>query len=194
MRLLSAHKPYVVSGYHSYCLKPVEWQRKQTEAIERQKQEAARVLDEAKKGESGEVDTESLPPGSYRDLSHAQLPAGCCEACPCRGDTTDPRDPTQKKPDLSGTGTLCNELVRAERQAHEEARRAQVHRVLARSTASLKRRGSGENIHFLGDIGPLAPRQRRAHLRYGELQSWNELAGTGRPRIVAGFASAKLAR
>ena len=166
------HKAYVVSGYHSYCLKPDEWQRKQNEAIERAKQEAARVLDEAKQSENGEVDTESLPPGSYRDLTHAQLPAGCCETCPCRGETADPRDPTQKKP-ICLAPDRFTELVRAERQAHEEARQRKFTEFWREALRHLND-GEQEPVVSWATLA-LWPLVKGAHLRYGELQSWNEL-------------------
>ena len=166
------HKAYVVSGYHSYCLKPDEWQRKQNEAIERAKQEAARVLDEAKQSESGEVDTESLPPGSYRDLTHAQLPAGCCEVCPCRGETTDPRDPTQKKSICLAPERFA-ELVRAERQAHEEARQRKFTEFWREA---LRRLNDAQKEPIVSwTTLALWPLVKGTHLRYGEQQSWNEL-------------------
>ena len=166
------HKAYVVSGYHSYCLKPDEWQRKQNEAIERAKQEAARILDEAKKSEDGEVDTESLPPGSYRDLTHAELPAGCCEACPCRGETADPRDPTQKKPICLAPDRFA-ELVRAERAAHEEARQRKFTEFWREALQRLNDAEQETSVSWTTlALWPLA---KGTHLRYGELQSWNEL-------------------
>ena len=167
------HKAYIVSGYHSYCLKPDEWQRKQNEAIERAKQEAARILDEAKKSEDGEVDTESLPPGSYRDLTHAELPAGCCEACPCRGETSDLRDPTQKKPICLAPDRFA-ELVRAERQAHEEARQRKFTEFWREALQRLNDAEQETSVSWATlALWPLA---KGAHLRYGELQSWNELS------------------
>ena len=168
-----SHKAYVVSGYHSFCLKPSEWQRKQTEAIERAKQEAARVLDEARQSESGEVDTESLTPGSYRDLTHADVPAGCSETCPCRGETPDPRDPTQKRPICLAPERFA-ELVRAERQAHEEARQRKFTEFWREALRRLNDVEQETSISWATlAFWPLA---KGAHLRYGELQSWNELA------------------
>ena len=168
------HKAYVVSGYHSFCLKPDEWQRKQNEAIERAKQEAARVLDEAKNSDSGEVDTESLPPGSYRDLTHAEPPAGCSEQCPCRGGTADPRDPTQKRPICLAPERFA-ELVRAERQAHEEARQRKFTEFWREALRRLNDAEQESTVSWATlALWPLA---KGAHLRYGELQSWSELAG-----------------
>ena len=168
------HKAYVVSGYHSYCLKPDEYQRKQKETIERSKQEAARVLDEAKKSENGEVDTESLPPGSYRDLSHADLPTGCSSSCPCRGETADPRDPTKKRPVCLAPERFA-ELVRAERQAHEEARQRKFTEFWREAIRRLNDEEQETPISWATlALWPLA---KGAHLRYGEQQSWNELGG-----------------
>ena len=166
------HKAYVVSGYHSYCLKPDEYERKQNEAIERSKQEAARVLDEAKKSDTGEVDTESLPPNSYRDLTHADLPAGCSETCPCRSVTADPRDPTKKRP-ICLDPNRFSELVQAERKAHEETRQ----RKFTEFWHEAIRRLNDENQEPIVSWATLAlwPLAKGAHLRYGELQSWNEL-------------------
>ena len=166
------HKAYVVSGYHSYCLKPDEYQRKQNEAIKRSKQEAARVLDEAKKSEDGEVNTESLPPNSYRDLTHADLPAGCCETCPCRSVTTDPRDPTKKRAICLDPSRFSG-LVQTERKAHEETRQ----RKFTEFWREAIHRLNDEQQEPLVSWAALAlwPLAKGAHLRYGELQSWNEL-------------------
>lgn len=166
------HKAYVVSGYHPYCLKPDEYQRKQNEAIERAKQEAARVLDEAKKSDSGEVDTESLPPNSYRDLTHADLPAGCCETCPCRSATADPRDPTKKRA-VCLDPSRFSELVQAERKAHEEARQRKFTEFWREAIRRLND-GDQEPVVSWATLA-LWPLAKGAHLRYGELQSWNEL-------------------
>ena len=166
------HKAYVNSGYHSYCLKPDEWQRKQTEAIERQKQEAARVLDEAKQSDTGEVDTESLPPGSYRDLTFAETPAGCSETCPCRSETSDPRDPTKKRLVCLDPDRYA-ELVRAERQAHEEARGRKFTELWREALQRLSDPEQETNVSWAALA--LWPMVKGVHLRYGELQSWNEL-------------------
>jgi len=115
------HKAYVQSGYSSYCLKPLEWKKKQEAAISFKQQEATRVMEEARAQGTNAVDTEKLPQGSYRDLTYATLPAGCTGACPCRGETTDPRDATRKVP-VCLDPKRFNELVQEERQAHEEER------------------------------------------------------------------------
>jgi len=115
------HKAYVQSGYSSYCLKPLEWKQKNETARELKQQEATRVMEEARQEGRHAVETDKLPPGSYRDLTFAALPAGCTGACPCRGETTDPRDATRKLP-VCLDPKRFSELVQAERQAHEEAR------------------------------------------------------------------------
>ena len=115
------HKAYVQSGYSSYCLKPLEWKQKNETARELKQQEATRVMEEARQEGRTAVETDKLPPGSYRDLTFASLPAGCTGACPCRGETTDPRDPTKKLP-VCLDPKRFSELVAAERKAHEEER------------------------------------------------------------------------
>ena len=115
------HKAYVQSGYSSYCLKPLEWKKKNEAAAALKQQEASRVMEQAREQGRTAVDTEKLPQGSYRDLTYATLPAGCSGACPCRGETTDPRDATRKVP-VCLDPKRFNELVQAERQAHEEER------------------------------------------------------------------------
>jgi ParB family chromosome partitioning protein len=117
------HKAYVASGYSSYCLRPEEWQKKQDAAIEQQQQEAARVMEEARQEGKQVVEVEKLPANSYRNLSYMSiLPAGCSGACPCRGEAADPRDPTQRIP-ICLQPERFSELVRAEREAQEDARR-----------------------------------------------------------------------
>ena len=115
------HKALVTSGYTSYCLKPDEWRRKQAEAIEAHKQEATRVMQQAREQSGGTVETEQLKPGSYRYLSHVQLPAGCSESCPCRSRTCDASDPTEPIP-ICLNPPRFEELRDAERKANEELR------------------------------------------------------------------------
>ena len=115
------HHALVTAGYVSYCLKPDEWRRKQEDALEVRKQEAARVMEEAREQGDGTVDTDRLAPGSYRRLSHVHVPAGCSESCPCRGETCDAFNPTEPV-------AVCldpprfEELRDAERKANEELR------------------------------------------------------------------------
>ena len=115
------HKALVTAGYTSYCLKPDEWRRKQENAIEAHKQEATRVMEEARQSNDGTVETEQLKPGSYRHLGHVQLPAGCSESCPCRSRTCDASDPTEPIP-ICLNPPRFEELRDAERKANEELR------------------------------------------------------------------------
>jgi len=108
------HKAHVASGYAGYCLKPQEWKRKQEETLEREKDENARALEEARRQseartasqadqvetqENGEEGNENgsqipllnqLPRNSYRDLRFGDLPSGCSPSCSCRGCAMDP--------------------------------------------------------------------------------------------------------
>jgi len=111
------HKAHVASGYASYCLKPQEWKRKQDETLEREKDENARALEEARRqSENRQSDARSasqdeeaqsseeegkeqgpqlpllhqLPRGSYKDLRFGDLPPGCSPSCSCRGCALDP--------------------------------------------------------------------------------------------------------
>jgi ParB/RepB/Spo0J family partition protein len=167
------YKAYVAGDFSSYCLKPDEWQRKQTEAIELQKQEASRILEEAKSRESNEVNVEMLPPGSFRDLSFGQIPAGCCETCPCRNSSPDPRDATKKRPICLNPERFV-ELQKAERQAHEEARKRHFTALWRDAKMRL-----GEEIN-LGQtkrslILALWPVLTGEHLRYGGADTWHAL-------------------
>jgi len=116
------HKAYFQSGYNSYCLKPDEWRKKQEAAIELKKQEASRVLEEARQEGRTTVETDKLPPGTYRDLSYATVPSGCSAQCPCRGQAGDPRDATRKVPVCLDPKRFA-ELVQAEWDAHLDTRR-----------------------------------------------------------------------
>jgi hypothetical protein len=118
-------KAYVRSGYASYCLLPDEWSKKQEAALARQQEEqneAARVLEEARQENSGVVEVEHLTPGSYKDLSLGDPPAGCSPHCPCYKETADTHDPTKKRPVCLDPNRYKG-LVQAEREAEENARR-----------------------------------------------------------------------
>jgi hypothetical protein len=118
-------KAYVRSGYSSYCLLPEEWTKKQEAALSRQRDaehEAARVLEEARKENNGMVEAEHLTPGSYKDLSFGEPPAGCSPNCPCYRETLDPHDPTRKRPVCLDPARYRG-LVQAEREAEEQRRR-----------------------------------------------------------------------
>jgi len=108
------HKAHIASGYAAYCLKPNEWKRKQEETLEREKDENARALEEARRQseartanqdsqeqtqENEEEGNENgspipllnqLPRNSYRDLRFGDLPSGCSSSCSCRGCALDP--------------------------------------------------------------------------------------------------------
>lgn len=110
------HKAYVGIGfnaYSAYCLRPDEWKRKQDEVLEREKDESARVLEEARRQSESQADSQSqreheegetedlengpkisvlnqLPRSSYRDLRFGDLAPGCTSACSCRGCALDP--------------------------------------------------------------------------------------------------------
>jgi len=108
------HKAHVASGYAGYCLKPQEWKRKQEETLEREKDENARALEEARRqseartaSQADQAETQEneeegnengpqlpllnqLPRGSYKDLRFGDLPSGCSSACSCRGCALDP--------------------------------------------------------------------------------------------------------
>lgn len=116
------HKALVSSGYSSFCLRPDEWRKKQDGAIEMQKQEATRVMEEAREQNDGTVEVEKLAPGSYRRLQSVQLPAGCSESCACRSETCDSCAPMKRIPVCLNPNHF-QELQDAERRANEEARK-----------------------------------------------------------------------
>lgn len=180
-----ARKAYVASGYGSYCLLPVEWQRKQDEAIERQKQEATRVLDEAKREGDGQVDVKTLPLGSFRDLSYGQPPAGCSPSCPCRSESPDPRDPTKKRP-ICLDPDRFKQLTQAERQAHEGARRRKFLEHWKDAKNKLDAETETGNIHSCAALA-LLPLISGQHLRYGAMDIWRTLS-----RQVAGELALEL--
>lgn len=110
------HKAHVGIGFNAYsgfCLRPDEWRRKQDEVLEREKDESARVLEEARRQSESQTDSQSqreqqegetedpesgpqlpilsqLPRHSYRDLRFGDLAPGCTSACSCRGCALDP--------------------------------------------------------------------------------------------------------
>jgi ParB/RepB/Spo0J family partition protein len=170
------HKAYVKSGYSSYCLRPDEWKQKQETSIARQQQEAARVLEEARRAGSTTVDTAQLPPSSFRDLSHATPPAGCSAQCPCRSETTGSRDPTKRVPICLNPGRYA-ELQKQERQAHEEMRR---HKYLALWQQARDALKADMETRALGRVATLIalPILQMAFGRYGDGEAWANLART----------------
>lgn len=180
-----SRKAYVANGYGSYCLLPAEWQRKQDEAIERQKQEASRVLDEAKRGSDGQVDVKVLPLGSFRDLSYGQPPAGCSPCCACRSESPDPRDPTKKRP-ICLDPDRFKQLAQAERQAHEDARRRKFLEHWKDAKNKLNAEAEIGNTHSCASLA-LLPLITGQHLRYGAMDIWRTLS-----RQVAGELALEL--
>lgn len=153
---------------------PAEWVRKQNEAIERQKQEAARILDEAKRGSDGQVDVAVLPPGSYRDLSYGQMPAGCSASCPCRSESPDPRDPTNMR-SICLDPSRFTELAKAERQAHEQARQRKFLALWQDAKTRLVAQVEADDVQSCAAI-VLLPLITGQHLRYGGIESWRTQA------------------
>ncbi len=166
-----SHKAYVRSGLASYCLKPEEWRKKQQMAVELQKQEAAQVLEAARQDGKTTVETYKLPQGSYRDLSFANLPAGCSEQCSCRSESCNPNEPTQKRP-ICLDPERFNALVKAEREAHEEARRRKYLALWNDAKAVLQ---EGEEIHPNAAALLALPIVRGEFLRWGDRESWRTL-------------------
>ncbi len=145
------HKAYVGIGfnaYSGYCLRPDEWKRKQDEVLEREKDESARVLEEARRQSESQVDSQGqreqgetedlengpqlpmlnqLPRNSYRDLRFGDLPPGCTSACSCRGCALDPHASVEGEGEDGGSATrvaICLNPVRyAELQREERVRR-----------------------------------------------------------------------
>jgi ParB/RepB/Spo0J family partition protein len=122
-------KAYVRAGYSSFCLKPEEWLKKQSAALEREEREkqsreleASTVMEQARRNNSGVVEVEHLMPGSYKDLSFGELPTGCSPQCPCYRETIDPHDPTRKRPVCLDPDRYKG-LVQAQREAEEQKRR-----------------------------------------------------------------------
>lgn len=114
---------YINGQFSGHCLKPTEWKAKNEAAIELQKQEAVRVMEEARQNESQTVEAEALPRVQYRSLAHGE-PTGCTQACPCRRQMRDPDDATKTLP-ICIDPTRFDELRQAERQERE--RQSQAH-------------------------------------------------------------------
>ncbi len=168
------HKAYVASGYASYCLKPNEWKKKQEGAVELQKQEATRVMAAARQEGRTSVETGQLPPGSYRDLTHATLPSGCTSGCACRGESNDGRDPTRKVA-VCLAPQRFSELVQAERQAHEEARRQRFLALWNQAKEVLSEERKAGEWHKIVPLLVL-PVLQGHYLRYGDPEAWQNMA------------------
>ena len=88
------HKAFWQDGFgRMYCLHPAEWEKKQEQArqekLQRQHDEAARIMAQAAEDGQQTVEVTGLSPGSYRDLGSGlnPLPQGCTSSCPCRSST-----------------------------------------------------------------------------------------------------------
>jgi ParB/RepB/Spo0J family partition protein len=175
-------KAYVTSSYGAYCLKPDEWNKKQEAAIEQQKQEANRVMEEARQQNGQAVEAEKLSPGSYRNLSLASVPAGCSESCHCRSqaadphDPHDPHDPTKKYPICLDPSRL-NELLKTEREAKEEARRQTYQALWHRAKEKLQAEIAEQNLSRVTTLLAL-PVLQAAFCRYMDPEQWQALART----------------
>lgn len=169
-----SHHAYVRSGYHSYCLNPIEWKSKQEAAIEMQKQEAARVMEEARQEGRSTVEVESLPANSYRDLSYVQLPAGCSGSCPCRSEAAHPADPT-KKISICLDPNRLSELREAERKAHQEQRQRRANALWSEAKGVLEAeisQGDEQRAAFLVAL----PILRGERLRWGgDPEEWQQM-------------------
>lgn len=167
------HKAYLRSGHGSYCLQPEEWKKKNQAAIELQKQEAARVLEEARSAGRTEVEAGKLPSGSYRDLRWNEQPAGCSTTCACRGKLANPEDPTRPIP-ICLDPKRHTELVQAEREA-QMAAREQSAQILWRDAVEVLR-----SEFECGDLSKTSlvlcrPILNGENFRYGEPEAWTEV-------------------
>lgn len=107
------HRAFVATGGSAYCLQPPEWERKQTQALELQSQEAAQLMAKAREQHSGTLERETLRGVPHRRLEGSEPPAGCSTHCPCRGETFDEADPTKRVP-------VCLDPERLRRLRDEE--------------------------------------------------------------------------
>ncbi|HXI15562.1 MAG TPA: hypothetical protein VNM48_04260 [Chloroflexota bacterium] len=135
-------------------------------------------MEAARKDGKTEVETDKMPPGSYRDLSHANVPSGCSAACPCRGEGSDPRDATRRVP-ICLDPNRFSELVQAERQAHMEARRHRFSALWREAKDTLQsqvREGEGNTLALLL-IRPLllGYGYGARHDYRGDFESWSLL-------------------
>jgi ParB/RepB/Spo0J family partition protein len=181
--VLCPHKAFIKSGPSAYCLRPDEWKRKQQLALEVKQQESARVLEEARQAGKSVVEAKTLAPGSYRDLSYGEPPAGCSPQCPCRSEMEDVRGE-------GCTRTICLDperhraLIQAERDAHQAARRQRYESLWKDAVEVLReewRRGEQPKTVALIAV-PLLLGERH---HYGRAQEWQDLArGIGRELAI----------
>ena len=174
------HHAYLRSGHSFFCLQPEEWKKKQTLAIERNKQEAAQVLEEAKKQGQSTVETGKLKPASYRDLRYLTLPAGCSASCACRGEAVDPTDPTKRIP-LCLDPNRLHELREAEQQAQGDKRQRRASALWSEAKAVLEAETSQGKIES-GEASKVAallawPVLQGRRMRFaGEPEEWEQIA------------------
>jgi len=166
----------VSNGYSSYCLKPEEWKKKQSAAIEQQKQEAARVMEEARQANGQPIEADQLTPGSFRHLMQGMVPAGCSEQCACRGEIANPTDPT-KRLSICLDPNRYNQLVKAERQAHEDARRQKYQTLWHQAKGILHADIEAHALTRLATILAL-PVLQAEFCRYVDSEQWGSLART----------------
>lgn len=165
------HKALVSSGYSSFCLRPDEWRKKQDGAIEMQKQEATRVMEEAREVSNGIVEVERLAPGSYRRLLHVQVPAGCSESCACRSETCDPTNPTKRMPVCLNPGHF-EELRETERKANEEFRKRRYSQDWKNAIEKLQSGESGPVLTAALLIWPILRLEYRSYIQPDAWQSF----------------------
>jgi hypothetical protein len=134
---------YISTQYSAYCLKPAEWKAKNDAFIEMQKQEAVRVMEEARQNESQTVEAEALSPVEYRMVAQV-APAGCTETCPCRRQMRDASDPTQTIP-ICVDKSRYNELLQAERQKVEQECREHYERLRHEAMRQIEDEISSDN-------------------------------------------------
>ena len=167
------HKAFVKSGHSAYCLRPDEWKRKQQLAIEVKKQESARVLEEARQAGKSVVEAKTLAPGSYRDLSYGEPPAGCSPQCPCRSEMEDVRGEGCTRP-ICLDPERHRALAQAERDAHEAARRKRYEALWSSAIEVLREEWQGEEQRKTVAL-IAAPLLLGEGHRYGSAQTWHEL-------------------
>jgi ParB/RepB/Spo0J family partition protein len=168
-------KAYVQSNHSSYCLRPDEWEAKQMLALqqaEANKAEAAQVMAQARQDNSSIVDAEHLTPGSYKDLSFGDPPAGCSPACPCYREVRDASDPTKPRP-VCLDPNRYRELVQAEREAEEKERQTHCNALWASAKDKLLKDVADGDIRRLTVLVVL-PILRSLYNEYGYIQSWRE--------------------
>jgi ParB/RepB/Spo0J family partition protein len=172
-------KAYVRAGYSSFCLKPEEWVKKQSAALEREEREklsseleAATVMEQARKDNSGIVDVEHLMPGSYKDLSFGEPPAGCSPSCSCYRETLDASDPMRKRPVCLDPDRYKG-LVQAEREAEERARRVKFNALWESAKDKLLADAENADLRRLAVLiaGPIL---RSMYDEHGYVESWRQ--------------------